>query len=64
MEDTKDLKGKGKCCCIVNKNIVVGQSDSKLRIFSLERDESEIIKIGRNLGINITYDRLKIKRKG
>jgi hypothetical protein len=46
LESSKELKGKGKSMLVQGKNIFVGQSDCRVRVFSIVGEESDIIKLG------------------
>jgi len=40
------LKGKGKTLLVQGKSLYVGQTDSKVKVFNINDDKSETIKLG------------------
>lgn len=46
LESSKELKGKGKSVLVHGRKIYVGQSDCKVKVFSVVGEDSDIIKLG------------------
>lgn len=46
LQSTKQLKGKGKTLLVQGKSLYVGQTDSKVKVFNINDDKSETIKLG------------------
>ena len=46
LETTKELKGKGRSMAVHNRQILIGQSDCKVKVWPVVGDESWTIKLG------------------
>lgn len=46
LESSKEVKGKGRSIAVQGRQILVGQSDGRVRVFPVVGDESEVIKLG------------------